>query len=46
MVYLEKKFKIMLVKMIHDHKKRMEALKIDKIQETFSTDLEELKNKS
>ena len=40
----EKKFRIMIVKMIHDLGKGMEA-KIEKVQETFNKDLEELKNK-
>ena len=40
----EKEFKIMIVKMIQDLRKRMEA-KIEKIQEMFTKDLEELKNK-
>ena len=40
----EKEFKIMLVKMIQDLGKRMEA-KIEKMQEMFNKDLEELKNK-
>ena len=40
----EKKFRIMIVKMIQDLGKRMEA-KIDKMQEMFNKDLEELKNK-
>ena len=35
----------MIVKMIHDLRKRMEA-QIEKIQEMFNTDLEELNNKS
>jgi len=34
----------MIVKMIQDVRKRMEA-KIEKIQEMFTKDLEELKNK-
>ena len=41
---LEKEFKIMIVKMVQDLKKRMEA-KIEKMQEMFTKDLEELKNK-
>ena len=40
----EKEFRIMTVKMIQDHRKRMEA-KIEKMQEMFKKDLEELKNK-
>ena len=40
----EKEFRIMIVKMIHDLGKRMEA-KIKKMQETFNKDLEEVKNK-
>ena len=40
----EKQFRILIVKMIHDLGKRMEA-KIEKMQETFNKDLEELKNK-
>ena len=40
----EKKFRIMRVKMIQDLGKRMEA-KIEKMQEMFNKDLEELKNK-
>ena len=40
----EKEFRIMIVKMIQDHGKRMEA-KIEKMQEMFNKDLEELKNK-
>ena len=40
----EKEFRIMIVKIIQDLGKRMEA-KIEKIQETFNKDLEELKNK-
>ena len=40
----EKEFKIMIVKMIQDLGKRMEA-KIEKMQEMFNEDLEELKNK-
>ena len=41
---LEKEFRIMIVKMIQDLRKRMEA-KIEKMQEMFNKDLEELKNK-
>ena len=40
----EKEFRIMIVKMIQDLRIRMEA-KIDKMQETFNKDLEELKSK-
>ena len=40
----EKEFKIIIAKMIQDLRKRMEA-KIEKMQETFNKDLEELKNK-
>ena len=40
----EKEFRIMIVKMIQDLRKRMEA-KIEKIQDMFNKDLEELKNK-
>ena len=40
----EKEFRIMIVKMIQDLRKRMEA-KIGKMQEMFNKDLEELKNK-
>ena len=40
----EKEFRIMIVKMIQDFGKRMEA-KIEKMQERFNKDLEELKNK-
>ena len=40
----EKEFRIMIVKMIQDLGKRMEA-KIKKMQERFNKDLEELKNK-
>ena len=39
-----KEFRIMIVKMIQDLRKRMEA-KIEKRQEMFNKDLEELKNK-
>ena len=39
-----KEFRIMIVKMIQDLRKRMEA-KIEKMQEIFNKDLEELKNK-
>ena len=40
----EKEFRKMIVKMIQDFGKRMEA-KIEKMQEMFNQDLEELKNK-
>ena len=40
----EKEFRIMIVKMIQDLGKRMEA-NIEKMQEMFNKDLEELKNK-
>ena len=40
----EREFRIMIVKMIQDLGKRMEA-KIEKMQEMFNKDLEELKNK-
>ena len=40
----EKEFRVMIVKMIQDLGKRMEA-QIEKIQEMFTKDLEELKNK-
>ena len=40
----EKEFRIIIVKMIQDLGKRMEA-KIKKMQEMFTKDLEELKNK-
>ena len=40
----EKEFRIMIVKMIQDFGKRMET-KIEKVQEMFNKDLEELKNK-
>ena len=40
----EKQFRIMIVKMIHDLRKRMEA-KIKKMQEIFNKDQEELKNR-
>ena len=40
----EKEFRIMIVKMIQDLVKRMEA-KIEKMQEMFNKDLEELRNK-
>ena len=39
---LEKEFRIMIVKMIQDLRKRMEA-RIEKLQEMFNKDLEELK---
>ena len=40
----EQEFRIMIVKMIQDLGKRMEAV-IEKMQEMFNKDLEELKNK-
>ena len=40
----EKELRIMIVKMIQDLGRRMEA-KIEKMQEMFNKDLEELKNK-
>ena len=40
----EKEFRIMIVKMIQDLRKKMEA-KIEKMQKMFNKDLEELKNK-
>ena len=40
----EKEFRIMIVKMIQDLRKRMQA-KIEKKQEMFTKDLKELKNK-
>ena len=40
----EKEFRIMIVKMIQDLGKRMEA-KIEKMHEMFNKDLEELENK-
>ena len=40
----EKEFRIMIVKMIQDLGKRMEA-RIEKMQKMFNKDLEELKNK-
>ena len=40
----EKEFRIMMVKMMQDLGKRMEA-KIEKMQEMFNKDLEELKNR-
>ena len=40
----EKEFRIMIVKMIQDLRKRIEA-KTEKMQEMFNKDLEELKNK-
>ena len=40
----EKELRIMIVKMIQDLRKRMEA-KIEKMQEMLNKDLEELKNK-
>ena len=40
----EKEFRVMIVKMIQNLGNRMEA-RIEKIQEMFNKDLEELKNK-
>ena len=40
----EKEFRIMKVKVIQDLGKRMEA-RMEKVQEMFEKDLEELKNK-
>ena len=40
----KKEFRIMIVKMIQDLRKRMEA-EIKKMQEMFNKDLEELRNK-
>ena len=40
----EKEFRIIIVKMIQDLGKRMEE-KVEKMQEMFNKDLEELKNK-
>ena len=40
----EKEFRIMILKMIQDLRKRMDA-KIEKMQEMFTKDLKELKNK-
>ena len=40
----EKEFKVIIVKMIQDLGKRMEA-KTEKMQDMFKKDLEELKNK-
>ena len=40
----EKEFRVMVVKMIQNIRNRMEAW-IEKIQEMFNKDLEELKNK-
>ena len=40
----EKDFRVMTVKMIQNLRKRMET-RIEKIQEMFNKDLEELKNK-
>ena len=40
----EKEFRIVIVKMIQDLRKRIEA-KTEKMQEMFTKDLEELKNK-
>ena len=43
-VFKKKEFRIIIMKMIQDPEKRMEA-KIKKRQEMFTKDLEELKNK-
>ena len=40
----EKEYRVIIVKMIQDLRRRMEA-KIEKMQEMFTKDLEELKNK-
>ena len=40
----EKEFRVMIAKMIQNFRKRMEA-QIEKIQEIFNKNLEELKNK-
>ena len=40
----EKEFRVMIVKMIQNLRNRMEA-RVEKIQEVFNRDLEELKNK-
>ena len=40
----EKEFRVMIVKMIQNLRNRMEA-QIEKIQEMFNKDLEELKNR-
>ena len=40
----QKGFRVMILKMIQDLRKRMEA-KIEKMQEMFNKDIEELKNK-
>ena len=40
----EKELRIMIVNMIQDLRKRMEA-KVEKMQEMFTKDLQELKNK-
>ena len=42
--FSRKEFRIMIVKMIQDLRKRMET-KIEKMQEMFTKDLEEPKNK-
>ena len=39
-----KEFKIMMVRLIQDLRKRMEA-KIEEVEEMFTKDLQELKNK-
>ena len=43
-MYLKKEFRVMIVNMIQNLGNRMEA-RIEKIQEMFNKDLEELKNK-
>ena len=40
----KKEFRVMIVKLIQDLRKRMEA-QVEKIKEMFNKDLEELKNK-
>ena len=40
----EKEFRVMIIKIIQNLRKRMEA-RIEKIQEMFNKDLEKLKNK-
>ena len=39
-----KEFRIMMVRLIHDLRERMEA-KIEEVEEMFTKDLQELKNK-
>ena len=43
-MYLKKEFRVMIVNMIQNLGNRMEA-RIEKIQEMFNKDLEELKNR-